>query len=136
MLLEQSLFLSFDLVFLPLGVFDLLGVHILFSFLLKPVGVEPLQPQSLDLSLVLQFLHSSFLLGQLLQLVLSTEFLRHISSELNFHLLLVLPLPDLSLFCLLFSLHHLHSVSFSLGLLILLFPSDQGLKLLLVQFSP
>ena len=136
MLLEQSLFLSLDLVLFPLGILDLFGVHILLSFLLKPVGVESLQPQSFNLSLVLQFLHSSFLLGQLFKLVLPTEFLSHISPELNFHLLLIDPLPDLSLFCLLFSLHHLHSVPFSLVLLILFFSSDQGLKLLLVQFSP
>lgn len=107
----------------------------MLSFLLQSEGIELLLPQSLDLPLVLDFLHPSFLLCHLLKLVLLSKFLNHKASELLFHQQFFLLLALLSLFCLFFSHLHLNLLLFSLLGLLTLLTSGLIFKLFLVVLS-
>ena len=132
---EKSFLLSLDLLFLPLAVLHLPVILLLLSFFFQSKSQQPLLPQSLDFSLVLLLFHSSLLLSQLLQLVLSRKFLHHASSELCLQTLLLFFLLSLSLFRITLSTYHLHSLPLSFLGLFLLLPSHLSLILFLVKLS-
>lgn len=130
---EKSFFFSLDLLFLPLAVLHLSGIFLLLSFFFQSKSKQSFLPQSFDFSLVFLLFHSSLLLGQLLQLVFSRKFLRHVSSELCLQTLLLFFLLSFSLFCITLSTDHLHSLPLSLLGLFLLLPSHLSLILFLVK---
>lgn len=86
MLSEKSLLFFFDgllLECLQVGCFLSLLV---FGLALQPVHLELLLPQLLDVSLVLQFAHSSLLSIHLLEPLVLGELLCHLNLELFLHL--------------------------------------------------
>jgi len=83
---EESLLLFFDglsLEGLDIGSFP---SFLVFDLALHPIYLEFLLPQLLDVSLVLQLPHSSFLGIHLLQPLVLGELLGHLNLELFFHL--------------------------------------------------
>ena len=92
-------------------------------------------PESFDLSFVFDLFHSSFLLGHLLDLVLSGKLFQHHLSELHFHSFLFLFLPDFPLSGLSLGVLHLQLLEFPFLGFFLLFSSSLGLELFSVKFD-